>query len=99
MIIRGQDSWGAGHYGASRDGGKRKHLGIDIINHVNEAVCAYENGRVTTIKTTAKRHYTDISKFLALMTLATVIFTLTLLYKLNKLSRKVTSWVQRKISE
>ena len=49
MKIRGNDNWGAGHYGASRDGGKRKHRGIDIINHVNEAVCAYENGTVTKI--------------------------------------------------
>ena len=49
MIIRGLDNWGAGHYGASRDSGKRKHLGIDIINHVNEAVCAYEAGTVTKI--------------------------------------------------
>ena len=49
MIIRGQDSWGSGHYDAPRDGGKRKHLGIDIINHVNEAVCAYEAGRITKI--------------------------------------------------
>ena len=49
MKIRGVDRWGAGHYGASRDSGKRKHLGIDIINHVNEAVCAYEAGTVTKI--------------------------------------------------
>ena len=49
MIIRGWDSWGSGHYDAPRDGGKRKHLGIDIINHVNEAVCAYEAGTVTKI--------------------------------------------------
>mgnify|MGYP003655097571 FL=1 len=49
MKIRGQDSWGSGHYDAPRDGGKRSHRGIDIINHVNEAVCAYEAGTVTKI--------------------------------------------------
>ncbi len=52
-----------------------------------------------TIKTEVKSHFTDISKFLALITLATAIFMLTLLYKLNKTFRKVTYWVQRKISE
>lgn len=45
--IRGQDRHGAGHYGAPRSG--RKHSGIDIIIHKNEAVTAYESGEVTKI--------------------------------------------------
>ena len=53
---------------------------------------------ILTIKTEVKSHFTDISKFLALITLVTVIFTLTLLYKLNKGLRKATSLVQAKIS-
>jgi len=43
--IRGQDRWGAGHYGAPRSG--RKHQGIDVVVHKNEAVTAYEDGEVT----------------------------------------------------
>ena len=43
--VRGQDRHGAGHYGAPRSG--RKHQGIDIVVHKNEAVTAYEDGEVT----------------------------------------------------
>ena len=49
MIIRGQDSWGAGHYGASRDGGKRLHEGVDLENQVNEAIEAFESGTVSKV--------------------------------------------------
>lgn len=31
LIIRGIDKFGAGHFGASRDGGKRTHVGVDPI--------------------------------------------------------------------
>lgn len=30
-MIRGQDEWGSGAFGASRDGGSRTHNGIDIV--------------------------------------------------------------------
>lgn len=62
MKIRGQDSWGAGHYGASRDGGKRLHKGVDYVNHFGETVEAFEAGEVTKIgfpysqKNAKKRH-------------------------------------------
>jgi len=45
--IRGQDRHGAGHYRAPRKG--RRHSGIDIIIHKNEAVIAYEGGEVSKI--------------------------------------------------
>ena len=49
MKIRGIDNWGAGHYGASRDSGKRKHRGVDLVNHTNEAIEAFEAGTVSKI--------------------------------------------------
>jgi len=45
--IRGHDRHGYGHYGAPRKG--RKHTGIDIICHKNEAVVAFEDGEITKI--------------------------------------------------
>ena len=47
--MRGQDCWGSGHYDASRDGGKRKHKGVDLENQVNEAIEAFEAGVVSKI--------------------------------------------------
>ena len=47
--IRGQDCWGSGHYDAPRDGGKRKHKGVDLENHTNEAIEAFESGVVSKI--------------------------------------------------
>ena len=47
ITIRGTDRHGAGHYGAPRKG--RKHSGIDIVIHKNEAITAYEDGTVTKI--------------------------------------------------
>lgn len=34
--LRGQDAYGNGHFGASRDGGGRKHMGIDILTTVGQ---------------------------------------------------------------
>lgn len=31
LKVRGVDSWGSGAYGSSRDGGKRKHKGVDFL--------------------------------------------------------------------
>lgn len=42
---RDYDSYGSGKYGASRDGGRRMHNGIDI----GFAVCAIIGGKVTKI--------------------------------------------------
>ncbi|MBL4891451.1 MAG: hypothetical protein JKX91_06450 [Rhizobiaceae bacterium] len=47
MKIRGQDIWGAGHYGASR--GKRLHNGVDIVCYRNESIDAFEGGTITKI--------------------------------------------------
>lgn len=44
---RVKDKYGAGQYGASRDGGTRKHKGLDIIASVNEKVYAPFNGVIT----------------------------------------------------
>ena len=49
MKIRGQDSWGSGHYDAPRDGGKRKHKGVDLVNHTNEAIEVFEAGVVSKV--------------------------------------------------
>jgi murein DD-endopeptidase MepM/ murein hydrolase activator NlpD len=45
--IRGSDGYGSGHYGAPRKG--RKHSGIDIVIHKNEAITAFEDGTVSKI--------------------------------------------------
>ena len=45
--IRTQDNHGSGHFGASRDNGKRKHAGIDIVALPNEPIYSPINGVVT----------------------------------------------------
>lgn len=45
--VRTADRHGAGNYGAPRGG--RKHSGIDIVIHKNEAITAFEDGKVTKI--------------------------------------------------
>jgi murein DD-endopeptidase MepM/ murein hydrolase activator NlpD len=45
--IRGQDSQGAGYYGAPR--GSRKHQGIDFITEKDEFINSFCNGIVTKI--------------------------------------------------
>ena len=49
MKIRGYDKWGAGHYGAPRDSGKRLHKGVDLENKVDEAIEAFEAGVVSKV--------------------------------------------------
>lgn len=44
---RGQDSWGQGHFGASR--GDRKHEGVDYAMPVGAIVLALTAGRVTNL--------------------------------------------------
>ena len=43
---RNTDKFGSGHFGASRDGGKRHHMGADAIAVPNEAVYAPIDGRI-----------------------------------------------------
>lgn len=44
--IRGQDDYGNGHYGASRDGGTRMHLGIDFAGLEGEHLRMPLRGRL-----------------------------------------------------
>jgi biotin carboxyl carrier protein len=47
--VREKDSFGSGEFGASRDGGKRKHAGVDIVSKPGEKVKAISNGKVIKI--------------------------------------------------
>lgn len=49
MELRINDEWGYGHFGASRDGGKRTHKGVDIIARVGYPVFSPVDGVVTKI--------------------------------------------------
>lgn len=46
---RKQDTWGSGAYNASRDGGKRRHLGIDYACLPDSVILAATAGVVTKI--------------------------------------------------
>lgn len=48
LVPRKCDSWGCGHFGASRDGGKRKHKGQDYLVTPGQIVYAPISGVVTT---------------------------------------------------
>jgi RHS repeat-associated protein len=47
--VRGQDVWGSGHYGASRDSGTRSHAGVDYIGNVGGAVVAPYSGSMEVL--------------------------------------------------
>lgn len=47
LKVRGSDNFGAGYFGASRDGGKRKHMGVDAITIAGGDFYARVNGTVT----------------------------------------------------
>lgn len=51
LIIRGRDTWGAGHYLARRRKKFKlyKHTGIDIVCVPNESILALEAGTITKI--------------------------------------------------
>lgn len=48
-VIRGQDAAGSGKYGASRGGGTRSHLGIDLITPADRTITLYApiSGKIT----------------------------------------------------
>ncbi len=45
-LLRGQDGFGSGAWGASRDGGARLHQGIDILSDVNQNIESPFSGRL-----------------------------------------------------
>ncbi|GAB6053942.1 hypothetical protein JCM17960_27620 [Magnetospira thiophila] len=47
--IRPQDGMGDGRYGASRDGGKRKHTGVDFVAKPGQDVVSTVDGTVTKL--------------------------------------------------
>jgi len=47
--VRGDDAFGSGHFGARRDGGKRKHEGVDYVVAPGAAVRAPIGGRVVKL--------------------------------------------------
>jgi peptidoglycan LD-endopeptidase LytH len=48
--IRTHDNYGNGTYGASRDGGKRQHKGLDVISKANEPIYAPISGSVSVTR-------------------------------------------------
>jgi murein DD-endopeptidase MepM/ murein hydrolase activator NlpD len=48
-VVREQDAWGSGEFGASRQGGRRTHKGIDVIAPPGSEVLAVSAGTVTRI--------------------------------------------------
>lgn len=49
LKIRGSDSWGSGAFGASRDGGKRKHNGVDFLCSPETKILSPIKGKVTKL--------------------------------------------------
>lgn len=47
--VRGEDAYGSGHFEASRDGGRRLHVGVDFMAQPGQAVAAPISGYVTRI--------------------------------------------------
>lgn len=47
--IRGRDAKGEGHFGAARDGGRRKHLGVDLIAAHGTSVMSSVSGTVSRL--------------------------------------------------
>lgn len=50
MPKRGSDRYGLGSFGAPRDGGKRKHLGLDLQAQIGQQVLSPIDGKVIRIK-------------------------------------------------
>src|SRR3990172_2757499 len=47
--VRGTDSWGAGNFGASRDGGSRHHKGLDFLTVAGDDIVSPIDGRVSRL--------------------------------------------------
>ena len=47
--VRGCDAKGCGNFGASRDGGRRRHLGVDYVGSPGQGVVAVTSGTVDKI--------------------------------------------------
>jgi murein DD-endopeptidase MepM/ murein hydrolase activator NlpD len=60
-LRRGCDGDGCGHYGASRDGGKRVHKGFDIVSVPGEPVYSPLEGRVRLFKVTPTSNFVGLS--------------------------------------
>jgi hypothetical protein len=57
--IRGHDKWGGGFFGASRDGGKRKHEGADFISETGQQVVMPLDGTIVRVA----RPYADDNRY------------------------------------
>ncbi|HJS32085.1 MAG TPA: M23 family peptidase [Alphaproteobacteria bacterium] len=44
IALRRRDAYGAGGFGASRDGGRRRHLGIDLVANPGEPIVSPASG-------------------------------------------------------
>lgn len=49
LPLRGRDQYGDGAYGSNRDGGRRKHKGIDITAYPGTVIHAAAPGQVTKL--------------------------------------------------
>lgn len=58
LKIRGIDKYGNGAFGASRDGGSRKHVGVDIITKDGEPFLSLNAGVITRLGYVYKGNYT-----------------------------------------
>ncbi|WP_460692271.1 FG-GAP-like repeat-containing protein [Mucilaginibacter puniceus] len=62
--LRGQDLYGNGHFGASRDGGTRLHLGIDIITVIGQPIVSPISGKAVNYRgATSGKPMVDIIPF------------------------------------
>ena len=58
--IRTHDKWGSGHYGARRSGGKRVHLGVDIVARPKQVVYSPIDGVITREARYSDKRYRGI---------------------------------------
>ena len=58
LTIRGTDKFGNGAFGASRDGGARKHEGVDIVTIDGEPFYSLNEGVISKLGYVYKGNYT-----------------------------------------
>ena len=65
--VREHDDFGSGLYGASRDGGKRSHNGIDLACYPGSSVCSINSGTVTKLgypyKDALQYRYVEVTNY------------------------------------